>query len=798
MFNFQMTKQVLPIMFIFIFLTSIVTPQVQGATSDDSESVTVNLSSADPKKAVALVPSADMPSVTLSSSRPINISHRNINNQVLKDFSVPDLAEAANAFPFNYAFPSAPFSSTGGIDYSGTSWLLFDSISSDSYGNFLVSTNHSALAIDDNADELFEVDPDYNFYLQISVGSAGPLSIRLNAFPDPGMGSRYEEIMILDPNGAPVQYYKYNEGDDEYFLLVAEKKGKYVMLIKPTDEKLFFNIQTSTYKPEKLEVEDELKLQIVGTPDSQLSQKEIDDAILTFDWYKYTLDAGDVLYQHFENIRGVTYNAHFAPNENNTGFIGTFGLNQAEYSKRSEYMLIIHDGTARYLLGVEKLTAEPLHFGVLHPDKLRANDMAFFSVNVSTPASVQIQITSESNGVTLIGIFGYPHQSYVTSLSDILGENTKLTNVFIYESTAYIVLKNNLPEEAWFEIRVVRNSGLTSRELKDSADMTPPYDIYTPNAYVDSDLLTFEMHEDLPGATTSHIFEYNTLFYEKQLFWEALVGFAFNASNDLVAQHSGETIRHYLDLNMFGLANGRLIHLYQDQISRTYSDSDDYKQTMQPVSLPVTFASSEGRYFFTVDSYLDNGSVTLPYESFCYFDIFTSDPEHLSYIEDIWFVDNVNQTNILLDPSEARQWMIKIPVEWMNWTDIELHFTNFTLGSIPVIIQNIRGATLSSYEFSYLGLTQWEMPSDYSEIGNVTTGFGSASEEDFVYLYLFLNPMYPGELSSLNVTLTRIPTQILLLSKEADLGGSGAPGFEWIWSISTIALIVFFLRKKRI
>ena len=88
------------------------------------------------------------------------------------------------------------------------------------------------------------------------------------------------------------------------------------------------------------------------------------------------------------------------------------------------------------------------------------------------------------------------------------------------------------------------------------------------------------------------------------------------------------------------------------------------------------------------------------------------------------------------------------------------------------------------------------MPSDSTEVGNVTTGFGSVSEEDYVYLILYTNPLYPGELSFLNITLTRIPTQILILTKEADLGGSKAPGFGWIWSITTIVLIVFFLRKK--
>ena len=200
----------------------------------------------------------------------------------------------------------------------------------------------------------------------------------------------------------------------------------------------------------------------------------------------------------------------------------------------------------------------------------------------------------------------------------------------------------------------------------------------------------------------------------------------------------------------------------------------------------------------TVDSNLDNATVTLPYESFCYFDIFTSNQGYFSYIEDIWFVDDVNQTNMIIDTNEIQQWIIKIPVEWMNWTDIELHFTNMTLAYQPIIIQNIRNVGPIGAEFSYLGCDQWDMPSDYSEVGNVTTGFGAASTEDFVYVYLLANSMYPDQLSSLNITLTRVPTEILVLTKEPDLGGSGAPGFQWIWSISGIAIIVLLLKKKRI
>ncbi|MCK5343310.1 MAG: hypothetical protein KAR20_07890 [Candidatus Heimdallarchaeota archaeon] len=90
------------------------------------------------------------------------------------------------------------------------------------------------------------------------------------------------------------------------------------------------------------------------------------------------------------------------------------------------------------------------------------------------------------------------------------------------------------------------------------------------------------------------------------------------------------------------------------------------------------------------------------------------------------------------------------------------------------------------------------MLSEYTEIGNVTTGFGAATDADFMYLYLWVTPLYSGELSSLNITLTRIPTEILILTKELDLGGSGAPGFEWILGISGIAIIVLLLKKKRL
>jgi hypothetical protein len=120
-----------------------------------------------------------------------------------------------------------------------------------------------------------------------------------------------------------------------------------------------------------------------------------------------------------------------------------------------------------------------------------------------------------------------------------------------------------------------------------------------------------------------------------------------------------------------------------------------------------------------------------------------------------------------------------------------------TLSFEPVLIQNIKGEGSMTYDVSYLGVDLSDMPSDYTEVGNVTTGFGSVSEEDFVYLILYTNPLYPGELSFLNITLTRIPTEILLLTKEANLGGSGAPGFEWLWGISSIILIAVFLRKKR-
>ncbi len=791
-------NHLIPFILMLVFVTSFVTPLALGASSDKNESISVDLSVNHPRKAVALVPSTDMPSMTLSSSRPVSISHRTIVNDKMKSFSIPDIEEASNAFPINYAVPTAPFSGSGGIDYGTTSWLLFDNVSSESFGDFQVSTNHTAFAMDDNSDELFEVDPEFNFYLQISISSTGPFSIRLNVFPDPGMGSRYEEFIILDPNGAPVQYSKYTKGDDEYFLLIAEKKGKYVVLIKPTDQKLFFNIQTSTYKPEVLDVDDELQLQIIGTPDSQLSQKEINEAILTFDWYKYSPKAGDILFHHFENIRGSTYNAHFAPNENNTGYSGSFGLNLAQDSKRPEYMLIIHEGTARYLLGVEKFTAKSLYLNINHSDKLRVNEKEFFKFNVSTPTSVQVQLTSESNGVTITNVLGYPHKPYVTLESNLKGTNTKLTNLFVYETTTYLLLENSLSEEAWFEITVAKNNALASRELRDAGDMTPPYSLSSPNAYVDSDQLTFDIYEDLPGATKGHLFSYTNLFYQKQLFWDALVGFAFNASNDLVAQHAGENIYHKLAINLFAIIDGTPKHVAQHITTQVYSSSSDYKQKVFTIPVEATFASSSGQYYLTVDSSLDNGSVTLPYESFCYYDIFTSDQEAYSYIEDIWFENDVNQTNLLIDTTESPNWIIKVPVEWMNWTDVELHFTNLTLPFSPVIIQNIRSVGLTSHEVDYLVSDQWDMPSDYTEIGNVTTGFGAATDEDFVYIILYTYPLYPGELSSLNITLTRVPTQLLVMTKEPDLGGSSAPGFHWIWTISGIAICVLFLKNRKI
>jgi hypothetical protein len=329
--------------------------------------------------------------------------------------------------------------------------------------------------------------------------------------------------------------------------------------------------------------------------------------------------------------------------------------------------------------------------------------------------------------------------------------------------------------------------------------MTPPHHPTNPNSYIDADQLSFSASENVVGATKGYLFEYDSRFSDNQFLWRILLGFAYNESNDLIAQHSGETVYHHLSVGIYTVYNGQTSQL--NLISETFiasqaSNFDENDYTIYPWR---TLASDDGRYFITVDSMMDNGTHSLPYDNYCHFDVFLDDDYYFKYIDNIVFDGNIaNVTNYKINITNDQYLMLNIPVEWMNWTEVEINTINCTLISNPAMYQDI-AKSASIYELANINYDFFEHASWFDEIGNYTFGFGACTDQDYVPIYLSLNELFPDQLGVLNITFIRIPTKILLLTKETKVKlAGGAPGFDWIFTISGIGILVLFLKKKRI
>jgi len=776
---------------------------VAGAAED--EFVTVNLSDDIPERAVALVPAYDYPSFTIDSTRPANISWRKYNNDLISDFNVLSVENASVEFPFNVPIDIEPVTDRGEINYGDTTWLIFNSTSSESYGEYFVGVNHTAAAIADDETNTFWVDPDFNFHLRIVVSETGPISIRLNTFPakNPAIiGSRYDNVMLFDPNGALINYYHYMHSNDEYFIFIAESKGNYALIFDPTSQPLFFNVEGRKYKPENLEIEEKVKPIIKGITDSELTDKEKENNPLTFEWFKFSPEEDQVTFTHFEAIRGIPEVGWFSPGINNTGYRGGPGVSVGK-ARGSDYILVIHDGLARYLIGVEKVAKQDLALNTPEKTKFRAQEYRTYNISISSATSLRVELNTENAGV-ISYVYSEENNAFITSTQDI-GSTIRIINIFA-ANNFLLILYNSLMKEAWVQLTIERNSPDTLLNFKKWYDMTEPATPDAPNAYKDGERIILG-DTDISGVVETQVYHLRSPFADKRFYWQILYGVAFNDSNDLIAQHEGQDIDVKINIDLFTEVDGALQHVSLVDVMKTISNTTVISQGMLNLFFPLTMTSDHGDYWITIDSYMSNGTL-LPYRNILRFNVYDITGYYFKATEKVTFTESVAQIqNFEINTSNTRYLITEVPVTWMNWTEVEINYLNGTIQSSPYMLidfpnyfqpsATVESTSLSYYVFQNPNISSSER---YEEIGNISTAFGSATYRDSVFLYLYCSSFAPDYIMSFNMTFRRINTTILSLQKETTVGPekkAAAPGFEWMIGLLGLGTVVIILTKRK-
>ena len=779
---------------IVISMTLTVNP-IAGAIED--EYVTINLSAETPRQAVALVPAHDYTSFTIDSTKPANISWRTHWNSERGEFNVLSEENASVQFPFNVDNPIEPVTTAGKINYGETSWLIFNSTSSDSYGEFIVGTNHTAAAITDNDEGTFWVDPDFAFHLRIVAGAVGPISIRLNTFPEP-VGNRYDNVLLFDPDGALVKYYRYPYEADEYFIFIAESKGDYALIFDPTDEPLFFNVESQTYKPETLPIEEEMKPLIKGLTDSELTWEETLNDPLTFDWFKFTAEEDQVTSTHFEVLRPPASipTAWFTPGINNTGWTGKGpGISVGKAEERSDYILVIHNRLARYLIGVKEVAFENIELYASEEAKFRAQDYRAYNFSVDTAGSYRIELTSENLGIEIIGIYAKENNALPTS-SQTIDPDVEVINFFATPGSFLLILHNTLPKEAWLDLTIELNSAASSRNFKDA--MVDPWNL---NSYKDAEKIELDK-TGISGVIKSKTYHFESSFEDERLSWVGLIGCAFNDSNDLIAQHTGQTITVGISLNVFTEIGGTLQELipFPDFELEIDDVGTPMEQSLHYIQFPSSMTSDSGDYWVTIDSYMTNGSYYLPYENVLHFDIFDYTRYFYDKAPTVTFTENVGQIiNYGLNASRYNGFFIEVPATWMNYTEVEMNYINGTVTESPDLMIDLPDDFNPGLEYRAMSYIN-EDPSDYTEVGNLTTGFGTPTTRDSVFLQFYFMDMDPDQKVMFNITFRMINTTILSLQKETTVKPAkapAAPGFEWVLGLLGLGTLVLLATKRR-
>jgi len=788
------------LLMIISFILTFTTSSVVAALAD--EKVEISLSAAAPRKSVALVPSFDYPSVTINSENPVDILWRQSNNALSDEFNIESSANVSYEYPFHIKRSFSPLTDQNNIDYGKTSWLIFNSTSSESHGDYTISTNNSAQAIDDNGEEIFFVQPDNNFHLRIAVGVVGPISVRMNFFPD--KGTNYFNYNLFDPNGAIIEPYEFDDGDDEYLCFIAEKKGSYSLIFNPINEPHFYNIKCSTYKPETLRIEDTIKPTIVGLPDSELTDAIKKNAFLTLDWYKFNPAEGQTTRVYFEPLRGipgpVTPTQFFGPGLNNTVAISR--LDQVDVStslesKRPNYILVRHDGTARYLIGLEDLEPQAVELETYIYSKLAADMYKVLTFSVNSISSMRIDLFSEDSDVVVTDIinkdgFSSPTQTFSDAASEYKAYN------FVAMPGEYIlIVHNTINEEVWMNLRVTLNNLEENLEFSDWEDMeTDPDSV---NLTTDTDV--FELSKtDIPFISKSRLFNIKSTFEDERLWWNIYWGAQYDDNNDLVASHGGQDIDVNIRLTLFEEVNGEIQHLEIINERAEISDSVNSEDFFEDIYPYRTISSETGNFWIALDSYMDNNTDYLPYENYLRLGVYDVQDFYYNFDHGANFTDNeASLTNVQINTTRYPDGaIVKVPAAGYDWTEVEVHTLNGTMDNGIRMYVDIPNILSSAVEHVLLIFNLKEDPilSNPDQLGNYTTGYGAPTNQDYIYLALLLEPSNGREVVTFNLTLQRLPTSILTLEKETKVGGR-APGFEWIFSIFGLGTVVYIIRNKK-
>jgi len=776
---------------ILTFITTFMASSAVAALAD--EKVEISLSAAAPRKAVALVPSYDYPSVTINSKNPVDIFWRDNKNTLIEEFNIDSPTNASYEYPYHIKSDYSPLTTKNQINYGDTSWLIFNSTSSQSYGDYVISTNHSASAIDDNGEETFFVQPDYNLHLRISVGSTGPVSIRLNFFPD--KPTNYNNYNLFDPNGAKIVPYKFSSGDDEYICFVAEKTGDYSIIFNPIDEPLFYNIKCQTYKPETLKIEDDIKPIVVGLPDSELTDEEKKHNPLTLDWYKFNPREGQITRTYFEDQRGSPIAKYFTPGLNNTEYIGNVGVHANFANKKATYVLVRHDGLARYLIGIEDLEPEELDEEVYVYKKLAADRYKVFTFSVFSTSSMRVDLFSEDSEVKVKQIVSIDGTSIITSTHIDSAANYRGTNFFVTPGDYSLIVQNTVNREVWMNLRL----GLNSLEEPINFSLWENMETGPDSVNFNTDTTVYELSvADIPGFTQSRIFNLKSTFEDEHFQWKIFWGARYNDSNDLLASHAGQDISVYITFTFFGEINGDIQLLERSDTEATISTSDDEDHYTLTVQFHEAMTSDTGNYWMTMDSYMENDTDILVYENYIRLAAYNVQDYYYNVNYATNFTNSeASLTNIKINSTRYPEGaIIKIPASGFNWTEVEVHTLNGTMIDGMILYTDIPNVYNGDKENVILGFDLEQNPNNPDELGNYTTGYGAPTHRDYIYLVLLLDPSNIRKIVTFNLTLRSLPTSILSLEKENRSGGR-APGFEWLLSIFGLGTVVYIIRNKK-
>ncbi|MHA1225874.1 MAG: hypothetical protein ACTSPV_03950 [Candidatus Hodarchaeales archaeon] len=781
------------ILMVSILISSMNMTNIIAATND-AESISFSLIPGKTKQAVALVPDRDFPSITINSDNPVNISHRSLSNTNLDEFNFMDTEEATLNFPINMPVTESPLLYNGNIDYQETSYLLFEKNSDDSYGEFTVGTNHTAFAITSDDEQTFRVEPDYNFHLRIVAKNTGPIQLRINFFPDPGFGNRYKSVNLFDPNGVAVSYYNYFYVNDEYFIFIAEEKGNYALQFEPVDTPIFFNVVSKTYKAEELKVEEEFKPIIKGLSDSELTDAIKDQNLLTFDWFKFSPDEGDVCIKEIQTMRGTPVTVYFAPGRNNTQYRGLPATSIGK-DNRPEYVLVIHDSLARYLIGAYKVPINELEVENPLNRRFKAEEIQAYSVSVSSPSALRFFIKSDLKKVSIEKVLSnsvnIPQltQGSITEL-----ENLYTASYFAVEGQYIFLLKNSDNSEKWAEISLAVRTVSENREF-DSAESFE--NIIAPNVSTELNPIVLDHIES--GITETEIMHFRSTYSDEMFYSMVMLGADYFDSNDLIARYGGQNIEFAVRFAIFSEFNGELLKTYNTFSTLTVSNSSGTDVFYFFTDFITMSTSDKGDYWVTLDTYALNGTELIPYPAHLRFAFVDITSLLTSTTMDIEF-DSSNRSTILnyeFNASRHFDFYLKVPLSGFNWTEVEIHTINGTVNQIDMLM-DIPLTFAIGNERVHLKYDIEENPISVNQVGNLTTAFGIMTEREYIYLCIMPTALGPDPVV-LNITLQRIPTQVLHLKKATNIKpvGTGAPGFEWFITLFALVLVISHKSKRK-